>query len=144
MTVLALVIPSSRVLCHVPLPITLDGELEAALVANKRFHSTVRAHVLLKKGFAEVRLFALSALEGPLPLVLVLPHVVHQVALRHKLLLADVTGVRFLTVVFHPYVLIDGCFVKDLATNWTSCVETCFLPLGHEAALVFLPNVPRE
>ena len=47
-------------------------------------------------------LFALSALEGPLPLVLVLPHVVHQVALRHKLLLADVTGVRFLTVVFHP------------------------------------------
>jgi len=86
----------------------------------------------------------LSALEGPLPLVLVLPHVVHQVALRHKLLLTDVTGVRFLTVVFHPYVLIDGCFVKDLATNWTSCVETCFLPLRHEAALVFLPNVPRE
>ena len=31
-----------------------------------------------------------------------LPHVVHQVALRHKLLLADVAGVRFLTVVFHP------------------------------------------
>ena len=47
-------------------------------------------------------LFALSALEGPLPLVLVLPHVVHQVALRHKLLLADVTGVRLLAMVFHP------------------------------------------
>ena len=47
-------------------------------------------------------LFALSALEGPLPLVLVLPHVVHKVALRHKLLLADVTGIRLLAMVFHP------------------------------------------
>lgn len=107
MTVLALVIPGSRVLCHVPLPIALDGELESALVANKRFHSAVRAHVLLKKGFAKVRLFALSALEGPLPLVLVLPHVVHQVALRNELLLANVTRVRLLTVVLHPDVLID-------------------------------------
>ena len=44
----------------------------------------------------------MSALEWPLPLVLVLPHVVHQVALRHKLFLADVTGVRLLAVVFHP------------------------------------------
>ena len=48
--------PGSRVLCHVPLPIALDGELESALVANKRFHSAVRAHVLLKEGFAKVRL----------------------------------------------------------------------------------------
>ena len=48
--------PGSRVLCHVPLPIALDGELESALVANKRFHPTVRAHVLLKEGFAKVRL----------------------------------------------------------------------------------------
>ena len=44
----------------------------------------------------------MSALEGPLPLVLVLPHVVHKVALRHKLLLADVTGIRLLAMVFHP------------------------------------------
>ena len=48
--------PGSRVLRHVPLPIALDGELESALVANKRFHSAVRAHVLLKEGFAKVRL----------------------------------------------------------------------------------------
>ena len=47
-------------------------------------------------------LFALSALEGPLPLVLVLPHVVHQVALCNELLLANVTRVRLLTVVLHP------------------------------------------
>lgn len=50
----------------------------------------------------ESHLFALSALERPLPLVLVLPHVVHQVALCHKLFLADVTGVRLLAMVFHP------------------------------------------
>ena len=48
--------PGSRVLRHVPLPIALDGELESALVANKRFHPAVRAHVLLKEGFAKVRL----------------------------------------------------------------------------------------
>ena len=49
--------PGSRVLCHVPLPIALDGELEAALVADERFHPPVRSHVLLQQSFAQVRLW---------------------------------------------------------------------------------------
>ena len=56
----------------------------------------------MNKCLINLYLFALSALEGPLPLVLVLPHVVHQVALRNELLLANVTRVRLLTVVLHP------------------------------------------
>jgi len=107
MAVLAFVIPGARMFRHVTLPVALDSELEATFVANKGFHPPVGSHVLLQQSFPQVRLFALSALEWPLPLVLVLPHVVHQVALRHKLLLADVTGVRLLAMVFHPDVLID-------------------------------------
>ena len=58
--------------------------------------------MLLKQGLPEVGLVAELALEGPLPVVLVLPHVVVQVTLSHKLLLADLTLVRLLALVLHP------------------------------------------
>ena len=52
-----LFVPGARMLRHVTLPVALDSELEAAFVANKRFHSPVRSHVLLKQSFAQVRLW---------------------------------------------------------------------------------------
>ena len=51
-----LFVPGARMLRHVTLPVALDSELEAAFVANKRFHSPVRSHVLLQQSLAQVRL----------------------------------------------------------------------------------------
>ena len=82
--------------------ILITGELKSWDWNDIDFLSIAAKRPAVKTCLTLLYLFALSAFEGPLPLVLVLPHVVHQVALRHKLLLADVTGVRFLTVVFHP------------------------------------------
>ena len=58
--------------------------------------------MLLQQGLPKVGLVAELALEGPLPVVLVLPHVVVQVTLGHKLLLAYLALVRLLALVLHP------------------------------------------
>ena len=47
-------------------------------------------------------LFALGTFEWALSLVLVLPHVIVQVALCHKLFLADLARPRLHSVVFNP------------------------------------------
>lgn len=105
--VFALVVPGACVLGHVPLPVALHGELEPALVADEGLDPAVGAHVLLQQGLAQVGLFALGAFERSLSLILVLPHMIHQVAFRHKCFLTDVARIRFLAVVFHPDVLVD-------------------------------------
>ena len=43
-------------LCHVPLPVALNGELEAALVADEGFDAAVGAHVLLQQGLPQIGL----------------------------------------------------------------------------------------
>jgi len=102
-----LVVPVPAVLGHVSLPVALDGELEAALVADEWLDAPVRPHVLLQQGLPQVGFVAQLALEGPLPGVLVLPHVVQQVTLGHKLLLTNVALEWLLSLVLYPDVLID-------------------------------------
>ena len=58
--------------------------------------------MLLQQGLPKVGLVAELALEGSLAGVLVLPHVVDQVAFSHELLLADVALERLLALVFDP------------------------------------------
>ena len=58
--------------------------------------------MLLQQGLPKVGLVAELALERPLPVVFVLPHVVVQVTLGHKLLLAYLALVRLLALVLHP------------------------------------------
>ena len=84
------------------LPVALHCELEAALVADEGFDASVRSHVLVQQGLSQVGLVAELALEGSLAGVLVLPHVVDQVAFGHELLLANVALERFLALVFDP------------------------------------------
>ena len=84
------------------LPVALHCELEAALVADERFDAPVRSHVLLQESLSQVGLVTQLALEGSLAGVLVLPHVVDQVAFGHELLLANVALERFLALVFNP------------------------------------------
>lgn len=90
MTMLALVVPGSIVFSHMPLPVALHSELETTLVTDKRLDATMGAHVLLQQGLPQVSLLALSAFEGSLALVLVLPHVIDQITLGNELLFADV------------------------------------------------------
>ena len=87
---------------HVSLPVALDGELEATLVADEWLDAPVRPHVLLQQRLPQVGFVAQLALEGSLPGVLVLPHVVEQVALGHELLLAYLALERLLALVLHP------------------------------------------
>ena len=84
------------------LPVALHCELEATLVADERFDAPVRSHVLLQESLSQVCLVTQLALEGSLAGVLVLPHVVDQVAFGHELLLADVALERLLSLVFDP------------------------------------------
>lgn len=105
--VFALVVPGAGVLGHVPLPVALHGKLEPALVADEGLDPAVGAHVLLQQGLAQVGLLALGAFERSLSLILVLPHMIHQVAFRHKCFLTDVAGIRLLPVVLHPNVFVD-------------------------------------
>lgn len=143
-TVDTLIVPGPSVLRHVSLPVALHCELQTALVAHEGFHPSVGPHVLLQQGLPQVGLLAEIAFERSLPLVFVLPHVVHQIALSHKLFLADVTGVRFLAVVLDPYVLVYGCLVEDLHTHWTLSIQTRLLPGRHKAAFVFPPYVSGQ
>ena len=87
---------------HVSLPVALHGELKAALVADEGLDAPVRSHVLLQQSLSQVSFVAELALEWPLPGVLVLPHVVEQVALGHELLLAYLALERLLALVLHP------------------------------------------
>ena len=67
----------------------------------------VRSHVSVEQTLSEVGLVAGHALEGPGPDALVLPGVVHQVALGHEADLADVAFERLLTVVFDSDVFVN-------------------------------------
>ena len=67
----------------------------------------VRSHVSVEQTLSEVGLVAGHALEGPGPDALVLPGVVHQVALGHEADLADVAFERLLTVVFNSDVFVN-------------------------------------
>ena len=84
------------------LPVALHSELEAALVADEGFDASVRSHVLVQQSLSQVSLVTQLALEGSLAGVLVLPHVVDQVAFRHELLLADIALERLLSLVLDP------------------------------------------
>ena len=61
----------------------------------------------VEQTLSEVGLVAGHALEGPGPDALVLPGVVHQVALGHEADLADVALERLLTVVFNSDVFVN-------------------------------------
>lgn len=101
------IIPSSIVLLDVPLPVGLDRELESTLVADERLDASVGAHVLLEQGGAKIGLFTECTFERPGPLILVLPHVVIQVTLGHKLLFTNITLVRLLSLMLYPNMFID-------------------------------------
>ena len=58
--------------------------------------------MLLQEGLSEVGLVAELALEGPLPGVLVLPHVVVKIAFGYKFFFANFTTVGFLSLVLDP------------------------------------------
>ena len=60
----------------VSLPVALHSELKAALVADEGLDAPVRPHMLVQQGLSQVSLVTELALEGSLPGVLVLPHVV--------------------------------------------------------------------
>ena len=68
------------------------------LIANVRLDPFVAEHVLVKEGLPGVSLFAQLALEGAGPHLLVLPHVVVQIELVDKVLLANFTLIRLLAL----------------------------------------------
>ena len=72
----------------------------------------VRSHVSVEQTLSEVGLVAGHALERPGPDTLVLPGVVHQVALGHEADLADVAFERLLTVVFDSDVFVNTAKIQ--------------------------------
>jgi len=139
-TMRTLIVSVSTVLCNMPLPVTLHCELKATLIANKWFDALVRSHVLLQEGLYEVGLVAELTLEGPLPGVLVLPHVVVKIAFGYKFFFANFTTVGFLSLVLDPDVLVDRSLVEYLRAYGTPCIVVCFLAFWHEVTLMFHPD----
>ena len=69
------------------------------LIADVWLDPFVAEHVLVKEWLPGVSLLAQLALEGPGPHLLVLPHVIVQVELVDKVLLANLTLICFLALV---------------------------------------------
>lgn len=95
-------IPLSVMLLNMTLVIGFHRKLNTAFVADVRLDPFVSTQVLLQQSLSQVGLIAYIALEGPEPLVLVLPHVVFQVVLGDKHLLADLAGEVLLALVDDP------------------------------------------
>lgn len=100
--------------------------------------------MLLQQRLPQIGLFALGTFEWTLSLVLVLPHVIVQVALCHKLFLANLARPRLHSVVFNPDVFVDRSLVEDLTTDWAIGVKAGLLSLWHEAAFMLLSNMSRQ
>jgi hypothetical protein len=139
-----LVVAVTRMLCYVSLPVGLVGELQSAMIADKRFYSAVRSHVGVKQALSEVGLLAELALKRPGPHALVLPLMIQQVAFRHEGGLADVTRVRLLALVLNANVLVDTGLVEHLLAHRAAGVERALLVLGQEIYLMFQPDVSRQ
>ena len=73
----------------------------------KSVNTFVRSHVSIEQTLSEVGLVAGHAFEGPGSDALVLPRVVHEVALRHEADLADVAFERLLPVVLYSDVFVN-------------------------------------
>jgi len=129
-------LPCTRMLLNVSLVVGFHGELNAALVADVGLEPLVGAHVLLQQALAQIRLVALVTLEGSESLVFVLPHVVVQVILGDKHLLADLARVVLLALVHNPNMFVDGGFVQYNVTDGTVGRVRALLLLGQEVGLV--------
>lgn len=128
---------------HVTLPIGLVGKLQATLVAHKRFDASVRSHVSIQKALPQIGLSAQLALERPRSHALVLPLVIEQITLGHKALLANVTLIWFLALVFDTNVLVDAGLVEHLLAHRTLGIQRTFLVGGQKVGLVFQPHMSR-
>jgi len=126
----ALEVARALVLGHVALPVGLVGELEAAGVANEGLDAAVRPHVRVKEVLAEVGFAAELALKRPRSHTLVLPLMIQQIALRDKLLLADITLERLLTLMLDADVLVDARLVEHLVADGAVSVQGALLVLG--------------